>query len=201
MKLTYHGHSCFILDVDGYKIALDPYHEVPGYPDLSIEANEILPSHDHFDHAFVEAVKLTPAKRPEGLKITEIHSFHDPEGGKLRGDNTLRIFEYNGVRIMHAGDIGVHPTAEQTELMKNLDVLLIPTGGTFTFDEKESKAFAEEIGAKVVVPMHYRNGELGFDVISTLEDFTKQYDKVNYAEGTVEFTGKEEPQVLVFKFQ
>ncbi len=200
MKVTYHGHSCFVLDFDGYKIALDPYHEVPGYEPLSIEANEVLPSHDHFDHAFLEAVKVTPAKRPEGLKITEINSFHDSEGGKLRGTNKLQIFEYKGVRLMHAGDIGVHPTEEQTELMKNLNVLLIPTGGTFTFDEKESKAFAEEIGAKVVVPMHYRNGKLGFPPISTLEDFTKQYDHVNYAEGTVEFTGNEDSQVLVFKF-
>ncbi len=200
MKLTYYGHSCFILDCDGYKIALDPFHEVPGYDSYTIEANEILPSHDHFDHNFADAVKLSPAKRPEGLKITEIHSFHDPEGGALRGTNILRIFEYKGVRIMHAGDIGVHPTPEQTELMKNLDVLLIPTGGTFTFDEKESKAFAEEIGAKVIVPMHYRNGKYGFPEISTLEDFTKQYDCVNYVSGTVEFTGKEEAQVLVFKF-
>ena len=200
MKLTYYGHSCFILDVEGYKIALDPYHDVPGYGPLSIEANEVLPSHDHFDHGFVEAVKLDPKARPEGLKVTEIHSFHDPEGGKLRGTNILRIFEYGGIRIMHAGDIGVHPTAEQTELMKNLDVLMIPTGGTFTFDEKESKAFAEEIGAKVIVPMHYRNGSLGFPEISTLDDFVKQYNKVNYVSGEVEFTGKEEPQVMVFTF-
>ena len=200
MKLTYHGHSCFTLDFDGYKIVVDPFNEVPGYEPYTLEANEILPSHDHFDHNYVEAVKVTPADRPEGLKITEIHSFHDPEGGKLRGENILRIFEYKGLRVMHAGDIGVHPTPEQTELMKNLDVLMIPTGGTFTLNEKESKVFAEEIGAKVVVPMHYRNGKYGFDVISTLDDFVKLYDHVNYAEGSYEFTGKEDPQVLVFKF-
>lgn len=197
MKLTYYGHSCFLLDFDGYKIAVDPFCDVPGYGPYTIEANEVLPSHNHYDHNYVEAVQLTATPRPERLKITDIHSFHDPEGGKLRGENTLRIFEYSGLRVMHCGDIGVHPTPEQTQLMKNLDVLMIPTGGVFTFDANESKAFADELGAKIVIPMHYRNGNLGFDIISTIDEFTKLYNHVNYAAGTVELTGSEEPQVLV----
>ena len=38
-----------------------------------------------------------------------------------------------------------------------------------------AKAAADAIGAKVVIPMHYRKGTVGFDVLGTVEDFTGLY--------------------------
>ena len=200
VNLTYHGHSCFVLNFDGYRIALDPFTGVPGYPELSIEANEVLCSHEHGDHNFRSGVRLFSGKRPAGLAIEEIHSFHDPEGGRLRGENCLRIFEYGGLRIMHCGDLGVHPTPEQTAKMMNLDVLLLPVGGFFTMDPKECKAFADEIRTKVIVPMHFRKENCGYDVIGTLDDFLALYGadadkKIVAKEATAEITGTESGRI------
>ena len=59
MKLTWLGHSCFAVESGGYRVVLDPYY-VESYPPLHTSANEVLCSHHHRDHAFVEAVSLTP---------------------------------------------------------------------------------------------------------------------------------------------
>ena len=39
MKITWLGHSCFILESGGFRALLDPYHEVPGLPDTEAEAD------------------------------------------------------------------------------------------------------------------------------------------------------------------
>lgn len=59
MKLTLLGHSCFAVESGGYRVVLDPYY-VESYPPLHTSANEVLCSHHHRDHDFVEAVELTP---------------------------------------------------------------------------------------------------------------------------------------------
>lgn len=180
IKITYYGHSCFTVDCDGYKIAFDPYDgHVPGYAPLSIAANEVLCSHEHADHNYVQAVTLESAGATRPFTLTEIHSFHDPEEGKLRGTNIIRILEADSLRIAHFGDIGCHPTLKQMELLGNLDVAMVPVGGTFTLDAKQQKSLMDELRPRVIIPMHYRLGKFGFDVIAELSDFTKLYSNVN----------------------
>lgn len=41
MKLTWLGHACFLLEEDGYRIVLDPYTGVAGYPPLHIQAHAV----------------------------------------------------------------------------------------------------------------------------------------------------------------
>jgi len=179
--LTYYGHSCFIIDIDGYKLAFDPYADyVPGYKSLSITANEALCSHGHDDHCYLDAVNFEQPEMNRPFTVTEIKSFHDPEEGKLRGENIIRIIDAGGCRIAHFGDIGCHPNADQMKLLENLDVALVPVGGTYTFDASETKALMDELKPRVIVPMHYRLGKYGFNVLSELNEFTKLYDQVNY---------------------
>ncbi|MCR4804736.1 MAG: MBL fold metallo-hydrolase, partial [Clostridia bacterium] len=59
MIITYYGHSCFTLESQGFRIAVDPYRDyVPGYDKLELEANEVCCSHSHDDHSWVQAVAL-----------------------------------------------------------------------------------------------------------------------------------------------
>ena len=39
--------------------------------------------------------------------------------------------------------------------LKNLDVALVPIGGTFTMDVEEAAEFVNEVKPKYVVPIHY----------------------------------------------
>ena len=66
------------------------------------------------------------------------------------------IFELNGQKIYHAGDTDF--TEEMRNLKNlNLDVALLPIGGTYTMDVQEAAEAANEIAAKTTIPMHYKN--------------------------------------------
>jgi len=61
MEITYYGHSCFLVNIGGFRVLFDPF--ISGNPKASnidintIEADYILLSHGHFDHiADAEAI-------------------------------------------------------------------------------------------------------------------------------------------------
>lgn len=170
MTITWLGHSCFVLESGGYRILLDPYQSVPGLPDIEAEANAVYCSHGHFDHAYTEKVRLTTGKESP-FTVREVSTFHDDQGGSLRGTNTVRCFSAEGVTVVHLGDLGHQLSGEQAEAVGSCDVLLIPVGGTYTVDAAGAKAVAEALKPRVIVPMHYRAGEKGFDNIDTVEPF------------------------------
>ena len=174
MKLTWLGHSCFLIEEDGYRLITDPYTEVDGYPPLHAEAHEILCSHDHFDHNYTQAVTVLP-KRESPFSIRTVSSFHDDDGGALRGPNTIHILEAGGVTVAHLGDLGHQLSPEQISKIGKCDMLLIPVGGFFTVDGDGAAQVAQMLGGGTLVPMHYRIGSYGFPKISGLEPFLAHF--------------------------
>ncbi len=199
MTITWLGHSCFLLESGGFRALLDPYHQVRGLPDIEAEAHAVYCSHDHFDHGYTERVRLIDGKE-NPFTVTEVETFHDDQEGALRGRNTVRRFEAEGLRVVHLGDLGHPLSREQAAAIGPCDVVLAPVGGYYTIDAAGAKAAAEALGARVVVPMHYRDGERGFDELATVEDFLRLYpaERVRRVLGNVlENPGELEPQVAV----
>ncbi|MGN0477925.1 MAG: MBL fold metallo-hydrolase [Hominenteromicrobium sp.] len=166
------GHACFKITRGGYSIVLDPFEpgSVPGLRDIRTAANLVLCSHGHYDHNYTEAVTLLPeAENP--FTVTKIETYHDDAGGAKRGLNTIHVLEADSVRIVHFGDLGCALTPAQAAALSGADVLLIPVGGFYTIDAGQAKAIADQLGAKVVVPMHYRTERFGLSAIGTLGDF------------------------------
>ena len=106
-KITIHylGHACFRLDFGQWRTVLDPYHDgmVPGLPPLHAEAEEVLCSHQHDDHNFTQAVRLSHVRGFAPYEMTTLTVPHDGDEGRLRGMNTIRIFRYGGLRLAHLG--------------------------------------------------------------------------------------------------
>ena len=172
LKLTWLGHACFALEADGYRILLDPYAPgyVPGLGMVKTSANKVLCSHQHADHAWQGIpVPLNEIHCP--FTITAIPSFHDDAMGSKRGLNTIHLIEYNGLRIAHLGDLGHDLDDDDIEALGELDVVLIPVGGTYTLDCQQASDLVDRLQVKTVIPMHYRRGSVGFDVLQTLQEF------------------------------
>ena len=204
MKITWNGHACFTLEMEGTTVVVDPYPDnyVPGVGHVDATADIVLCSHQHNDHKAVEVVKLTG--RTPNIDVEELHTFHDPEGGALRGTNIIHLFRAEGMKIAHCGDLGCDPALELKEKLRNLDVMMIPVGGFYTIDAKEAKALIDELKPRVVIPMHYRSEvhNFGFDVIGTVEQFLELCDNVvHYESNTVEITKDTPAQVAVPAFK
>lgn len=170
MTITWLGHSCFLLERNGYRVLLDPFKGVPGLPDIACEADAVYCSHGHFDHAYTEHVVLTTGKE-NPFTVEEIAAFHDDQGGNLRGSNIVRRLTAGGITVVHLGDLGHQLSEEQVRAIAPCDVLLLPVGGTYTVDPAGAKMVVEALRPRIVVPMHYRKGEMGFDVLATVEEF------------------------------
>lgn len=223
MKLTWLGHACFLAEQDGYTILLDPYTGVEGYPslpviapleDVSIQAtldgpedgvcarllvNKVLCSHQHFDHNAVELTALLP-EAPCPFAIRTVETFHDDQGGALRGTNTIHILTAGGFTIAHLGDLGHQLSPEQAEAIGPLDAVLIPVGGFYTIDARGAKSVCDMLNPRRIIPMHYRHSPYGLPNVAGVEDFLALWPSVRWLEGS-SLTLEDAPEgVLVPRF-
>lgn len=179
MKIEWLGHACFRINDS---LVIDPYKDnsVPGYEPLRITGDKVVCSHEHADHSGRENVELTGKECP--LKITDLASWHDDQQGALRGPNTIYIVEADGEKLVHLGDLGHFPNDEQLTAIRGADYLLIPAGGFYTIDGAMAAKICEAAEPKQIIPMHYRWGGHGYDVIGTLDEFLDAIKTTTLAE-------------------
>ena len=177
MKLRWYGHSCFALaSADGRTLVTDPFDESVGYPLPRIDADFVTVSHDHFDHNALSSlgrvghVLSQPGDfRLDGLSGRAVSAFHDAEQGKKRGKNLLFLFEMDGLRVLHLGDLG-HPLGpEQIASLGRVDLLLIPVGGFYTIDARQAFDLWRALRPQLCVPMHYKTPRIGFPIADESE--------------------------------
>ena len=196
MKITYLGHACFqITASNGTTIITDPYTRVGYELPLGLSADLVTVSHGHFDHNYLDGVKTSQVITEQGeylfngIKIVAKNSFHDEKQGALRGKNLLFCFEVDGIRICHLGDLGEACRADILEKIGEVDLLLIPVGGTYTIDAVQAKEYVEKCQPCVAIPMHFRpqDGTLDIAPISQFLDLFDAENVKNIPDGEFEF--------------
>ena len=117
------------------------------------------------------------------MRITALRGFHDDAGGSRRGETLLFLIETEGLRIVHLGDLGCALDAEQAKILKAPDILMIPVGGFFTIDAAQAKETAALLGARIILPMHYKTEYNSEWPITDAEVFLSQYDPADVCRG------------------
>lgn len=172
MQITWYGHSCFLLTAEsGYSILTDPCGKETGYTLHDIVCDAVTVSHDHFDHNCLSSVAgsplvlRTPGEHKAGdIPVTGYATYHDAEKGARRGNNIVFCYRIDELTIVHLGDLGHAPDESTIRSIGPVDVLLAPIGGKFTIDACAAAALANQLGARVLIPMHYKTAALHFDV-------------------------------------
>jgi L-ascorbate metabolism protein UlaG (beta-lactamase superfamily) len=190
MKITWLGHSSFLVESkDGTRIVTDPfeagsYDGAVGYSPIDTHADVVTVSHEHADHNAVDTVSGGPEvvrdpgeRMVRGISIRGISAFHDESKGQERGRVNIYVMDVDGVKVGHLGDLGHLLSAEEVAAVGSVDVLLAPVGGYYTIGPEEAKRTAEALGAKIIIPMHYKTDVLGFP-IQPVDDFLKLMEHV-----------------------
>ena len=212
MLIQHIGHAEFLMETEsGVRIVTDPYDASCGYPVRQITADVALVSHHHHDHDAVENLKGQPrvidaagSYTPESdVRITALRAFHDDAGGSKRGETLLFLIEAEGLRIAHLGDLGCALDEKQAEILRAPDVLMIPVGGFFTIDGKQAREIAEQLGAKVILPMHYKTEYNSDWPIAGPEAFLEGFAEAEVCRGAeaLRVTAQDmecQPKVVVF---
>ena len=180
MDISWLGHSCFRIRGSHATVITDPYSPDLGYSLGKPTADIVTVSHQHLGHSYVQGIGGEPRLvtgpgeyEISGILIIGIATFHDAEGGKERGRNTVYLMEVDEVSVCHLGDLGHVLTAEQVEELGSVDVLLLPVGGVSTINAPMAAEVVRQLEPKAVVPMHYKTPALSWE-LQPVERFLKE---------------------------
>jgi len=180
MDISWLGHSCFRIRGSHTIVITDPYPPGLGYSLGKPNARIVTVSHHHPGHSYVQGIggEPRPVTGPGeyeigGVLIMGIATFHDGEGGRKRGKNTVYLMEIDEISVCHLGDLGHVLTGEQVEEIDNVDVLLLPVGGVSTINAPVAAEIVRQLEPKAVIPMHYQTPALGRE-LEPVERFLKE---------------------------
>lgn len=108
MRITYYGHSCFLIETEGKKILFDPYitpNKLAGNIDIkTIKADYILLSHGHYDHMTdVEAIyKNTGATLVANFELVSWFKKRGVENNHPMNPGGKKEFDFGTVKMANA---------------------------------------------------------------------------------------------------
>ena len=175
VEIKWLGHASFRIAGAGSVVYIDPWK----LRDQPHDADVVFVSHSHFDHCSGPDIKKVSRKDTTIVApadaIAELHAANavTPEERISIGDVTVEpvaaynigksfhpkanrwlgaVFTIDGKRIYYAGDTDLIP--EMSDL-KDVDLALLPVGGTYTLDAAAAAKACKAIGCKAAVPYHW----------------------------------------------
>lgn len=192
ISLTWYGQSTFALSAStGLQALLDPAGPGTGYKIPTLEGIDLVTvSHEHSDHNATNLASGNPLvlkglagadwakidQTVKGVRVRTVGVYHDDTQGSQRGKNAIFVFDVDGLRLAHLGDLGHTLSPDQVKEIGPVDVILIPVGGFFTIDGKQAAEVVSQLDPKVVVPMHYKTPDLAASLagrLAAVDDFIK----------------------------
>jgi L-ascorbate metabolism protein UlaG (beta-lactamase superfamily) len=175
VNLQWFGHASFRISNGSDVIYIDPWK----LKDTPHDATIVLVSHSHNDHysasdiakvsgmttkfiAAEDVIKkqgkgqaLEPGQSIDvnGIKITGIPAYNPAKQFHPRANNWLGfVIEIAGKRIYYAGDTD---TTDEMKALKNIDLALLPVGGTYTMSASEAADATKQFKPKQAIPYHW----------------------------------------------
>jgi L-ascorbate metabolism protein UlaG (beta-lactamase superfamily) len=197
MRVEWFGQSTFRLMAGDLTVVIDPFGDMSGlsgrgmrfdYPPMGdVTADLLLVTHEHRDHNAVEVVGGSPhlirstagtfEDTPVG-PVVGVASEHDTVAGTQRGANVMYAFSLDGVRVAHLGDLGQSILrGEQAAALGKVDLLFVPVGDGPTIGASLAYEIAGTLGARWIVPMHYRTHRTNF--LETADAFLERFPSVS----------------------
>lgn len=205
MKIKFYAHASFRLEGDGLSVVTDPYTPARAGFDPIAEPADIVIMSSATDEFHCDASHVTG--NPAVVNALEV----PPEGGEVKGlkirsfpamesmtydfqkyfqrdpdANALYLFQLDGVRVLHMGDIGNPVAPEHLDALEGeVDLLLALTGEHATIALDDLDVVIDRLKPKVVIPMHYYSAKGVLD-IEPVETFTKRFspDRVTHVGGS-----------------
>lgn len=179
MEIKWLGHASWRIKTGGKTIYIDPYEG-----EYTEKADLILSTHHHDDHCKPEKIALIKKEGTEIIATEECGEKIDAEVITLKPGDATKIDEvlieaveaYNFKRFRSPGN-PFHPKGigvgylvkaenktiyhmgdtdfiEEMKTLSDIDLMLVPSGGTYTMDNPEAAEATIAVNPRMAVPMH-----------------------------------------------
>jgi L-ascorbate metabolism protein UlaG (beta-lactamase superfamily) len=157
MYITWHGLHCVRLQTKEAVVLIDPLPPTVGLQAPRLQADCFLfsdtdnPQYPKAEKSGTFTVATAGEYEVRGLTI---HGKAFPRAGKP--PLILYTIEGEGMKLGHLGGISAMVNGEQSDHMKDVDLLFLPVGGKPVLSAKQAMEFVSVLEPRVVIPIYYR---------------------------------------------
>ena len=167
VRITYLGHSSFLIESSGGAAAVTDYngvHRAPFAPDIVTMNNAhsthysdvIEPGVSHVLKGWGEDGTIAEHDLAyEDIRVRNIPTNVRDYGGTRYNSNSIFVFELADLCIAHLGHLHHTLTDQHLQELGLIDVLLVPIDGVYTMAQELMAEVIGQISPSVVIPMHY----------------------------------------------
>lgn len=178
-EIEYKGGNAVVLTSKKASLVVDPKLSLLGLKDVKTKDEVELTTETRFRVNVTDAQITIDGPGEYEVGDFTIHGIaatrhiDTPEQEKL---STIYRIECGDVRIALLGNIDAGLSDHQLETIGVVDILIIPVGGGgYTLDATSATKLVRTIEPKVVIPVHYAEPALKYEVPQdTLDTFTKE---------------------------
>jgi L-ascorbate metabolism protein UlaG (beta-lactamase superfamily) len=178
-EIEYKGANTVIISTKKATLVTDPKLSLVGLKDVVIADAVEVATEERFATYGQDAKLLIEGPGEYGVAGFDIRGIAaqrhlDSEADVKAG--TLYRVEVGDVRIAVIGNIYEKVSDDQLEELGVIDIAVLPVGGNgYTLDATGAANLARKIDPKVVIPVHYADSALKYEVPQdTLETFVKE---------------------------
>lgn len=176
MQIQYFGLSSFKIITKEATVITDPFHKdsglIPprGAADIIILAQKNKSLYTAVSGISGEHFDITDPGEYDIKNVTVT-------GVPLKQDDkyiTVFLIESEDIRILNLTHIKeFNLKEEELEELGDIDILILPVGGNTVMSASAASKVVNEIGPRIVIPSHYKMGDLILD-LDSVEKFTKE---------------------------
>lgn len=167
VRVTFLGHSSFLIETPGAVTAVTDYNDLfhPPMVPTVVTMNNAHPTHyTDFPEAGIQHVlrgwdpgggMAQHDLEVEDLRVRNVPTNVRDFGGTRVAGNSIFVFEVAGLCIAHLGHLHHDLTELHLKELGLIDVLMVPVDGSFTASQETMLRVIDQIRPAVILPMHW----------------------------------------------
>lgn len=177
--IEYKGGNTVIVATKKVSVVIDPKQSVLGLKDLVVKDAVQLATEARFaveSDSYRLRIESPGEYEIADVSIRGVSARRHIDTDTDAPASTMYQLEIGGVRIAALGNVAPQFSDDQLEAIGVVDIVILPVGGGgYTLDATAAAALVRQLEPKVVIPVHYADTALAYEVPQdTIDTFTSE---------------------------
>ncbi len=177
--IEYKGGNGIVISTRKSKLIADPKLSLVGLKDIAVKNAIEIATEERFvvnDHEATLVISGPGEYEIGDFSVRGIPAIRHIDSETDESKATIYRIDVGDVRLVLMGNIAGKLSEEQLEAIGVVDMAILPVGGNgYTLDHTNATKVIRQIDPKVVIPIHYADSDLSYEVPQDpLDLFTKE---------------------------